>query len=124
MLTRPQLELGLLAHPPPGLGRDPRRSLTLGARELRERTDARDEQLLDLPPADPGDPGQMIDPVPVGLTHRLEVADPAVLARPGLGRGRSLKESFESRTNATVVGAELIRPKRPQLTRPEQDVNP
>ena len=65
----------------------------------------------------------MIDSIPVRLAERAEVADLAVLHRPGLGARRVLDEVFEPPADATVVGAELLRPKGSALAGTEHDVH-
>ena len=93
VLAREELERGLLADLVERVWGNPGGALGRRAAERSERRDAGDGELVDLRAADARDAREVVDPVPVRLAERPEVADRAVLrpakARCAAGRRRT-----------------------------------
>ena len=123
MLAREELKRSLLANLVERVLRKPRRRLGRRAPERSERRDAGDGELVDLGAPDARDAREVVDPVPVRLAERAEVADRAVRDGPRLGVRRVGDELLEPVADAPVVSAELLRPERHALAGPEHDVH-
>ena len=92
--------------------------------ELGERRDPGRAEPDDLVAADVGDARQVVALVPPGLAEREEVADPAVVDGPGLGRPRVADGVEEALANAPVVGEEVEHAVALGLAGAERDVHP
>ena len=121
-----ELELGLVAHLLEALGPQAVRAAVAVRREraeLRERVDPVGEQPLGPAAAHPGDEHEVV----VGLEPRAaevpEVADPAVPARPGVGRVLACERGEEPLPHAPVVGLELGGAEALALAAPVLDVD-
>ena len=121
-----ELELGLVAHLLEALGPQAVRAAVAVRREraeLRERVDPVGEQPLGPAAAHPGDEHEVV----VGLEPRAaevpEVADPAVPARPGVGRVLARERGEEPLPHAPVVRLELGGAEALALAAPVLDVD-
>ncbi len=120
-----ELELGLVADVLE-CRRGEARDVGLARRvaELGERRDPGLAEPDDLVATDVGDASQVVVLVPPGLAELAEVADPAVIDRPGLGQPRVVDGVEEALADAPVVGEEVEDAVALGLAGAERDVHP
>ena len=122
-----ELERGLVADSLEGLRADALdRRAGRRAAERRERRDALGDEPLRVQPPEPGDEHEVVVVGELLPAQAPEVADPAVVARPGVGLDccRSHAERPEEPlARAPEEGDELDRPERLPLARAELDVD-